>query len=268
MRTIRRRRYKPLAVIALILLVTAAGGLALFALRQLLPQKMYTAEDFGIETLISPNDKNGNGVDDYTDLLLGARLDAENMPRYRSAYYAGGYPPDDEGVCTDLVWRAFEYAGYNLKEMVDADIAANVDAYPRVEGKPDPNIDFRRVPNLYVFFSRNAQSLTTDLSDIAAWQPGDIVIFGDAYKHIGIISDKRNRKGIPWLIHNGGQPRREEDVLEWYEMQMGISGHFRFTGERLVCGPVPSGNGIMYKFILIFIHTETPPVARGRFLSR
>ncbi len=221
-----RRRLRPLAIALFIL---AAGALSLLAYWGMLPKEVYTAEDFGIETLKSPNDENGNGVDDYTDLMLGAREDAKNMPRYKSAYYAGGYPPEDEGVCTDLIWRAFENAGYSLKELVDADIAADGDAYPRTEGKPDPNIDFRRVPNLYVYFSRHAETLTMDLTDLAAWQPGDIVIFGDNYNHIGIVSDKRNEKGIPYLIHNGGQPLREEDVLERGERDMHITGHFRFT---------------------------------------
>ena len=113
----------------------------------------------------------------------------------------------------------------SLKDMVDKDIKENTDKYPRVAGKPDPNIDFRRVPNLKVYFERNHIVLTTDLSKIEQWQPGDIVIFGS--KHIGIISDKRNEKGIPYLIHNGGQPIREEDFLETYDKYEPISGHYR-----------------------------------------
>ena len=54
---------------------------------------------------------------------------------------------------------------------------------------------------------------------------GDIVTFETT--HIGIISDKRNSKGIPYLIHNTGQPFREEDVLELYGKNEQISGHYR-----------------------------------------
>lgn len=36
-------------------------------------EKVYTSEDFGINTVHSAVDFNGNGIDDYTDLLLGAR---------------------------------------------------------------------------------------------------------------------------------------------------------------------------------------------------
>lgn len=190
-------------------------------------QKVYSAEDFGITTLKSESDFDNDGIDDYTDIMLGARKDAENRPVYKSAYYAGGYPPDTEGVCTDVVWRAFKNAGYSLKDLIDEDIKNNVSEYPRVGGKPDPNIDFRRVPNLISFFTRNAESLSTDLSQIEDWQPGDIVTFEK--NHVGIISDKRNKNGVPYLIHNGAQKNREEDILEIYSLYSEISGHFRWN---------------------------------------
>ena len=212
------------------LLATLAIVLILLRLDywNLLPHRTYTAEHFGIETLQSPLDADGDGIDDYTDLMLGARRDAENHPAYDPGYFAGGYPPEDRGVCTDVVWRAFRNAGYDLKALIDADIAENTGLYPRVQGTPDPNIDFRRVPNLRVFFERYAESLTTDPYEIAEWQPGDIVTFEGS--HIGIISDKRNRDGIPYLIHNSGQPKREEDALLRCHRNHPISGHFRWNG--------------------------------------
>ena len=190
-------------------------------------KKVYYAKDFNIEVLKSDIDYNKNGIDDYTDILIGARKDAENMPKYVSKYYEGGYPPDDEGVCTDVIWRAFKNAGYLLKDLVDKDIKENISEYPRVNGKPDPNIDFRRVPNLNVFFSRNAINLTTDTSSISDWQPGDIVVFGS--KHIAIISDKRNKEGIPYIIHNAGGNGREEDTLKLWQVRYGIAGHYRWN---------------------------------------
>ncbi len=188
-------------------------------------KKVYYAEEFGIERVYSNKDKNGNGIDDYTDILLGARKDAENKPTYRSVYYKGGYPPDNEGVCTDVVWRAFKNAGYPLKDMVDEDIAINVKDYPAVNGKPDPNIDFRRVRNLKVYFEKTCIKLTNDPTDIAEWQAGDIVVFGSS--HIGIISDKRNKDGITYLIHNASQPLREEDTLILWNNMEPITGHYR-----------------------------------------
>lgn len=212
-------------VIAFLIVCIAVVGIALHHKNK----PSYTAEDFEIEVVKGKTDKDGDGIDDYTDILLGARAEAERKPEYKSAYYAGGYPPDTEGVCTDVIWRALRDAGYSLKDMVNEDIAKNISEYPRVGGKPDPNIDFRRVPNLKVYFERNHITLTTDLSQIADWQPGDIVVFGSS--HIGIISDKRNKKGIPYLIHNGGQPNREEDILELYNRYEPITGHYRMSTE-------------------------------------
>ncbi|MPN15239.1 hypothetical protein SDC9_162569 [bioreactor metagenome] len=84
------------------------------------------------------------------------------------------------------------------------------------------------MPNLKVFFSRHADSLTLDPYVIDQWQPGDIVVFG-ANAHIAIVSDKRNKKGIPYIIHNAGQPVREEDsLIRGYNSQK-ITGHYRFA---------------------------------------
>lgn len=195
-------------------------------------KKVYYANDFNIETLKSQTDYDNDGIDDYTDILQGAKIEAKNKPKYKSAYYAGGYPPENEGVCTDVIWRALKNAGYLLKDMVDEDIRNNIKEYPRVAGKQDCNIDFRRIPNLKVYFERNQIVLTTDLTKIEEWQPGDIVVFGTS--HIGIISDKRNKKGVPYLLHNGGQPVREEDILELYNKYEPISGHYRMKYTREV----------------------------------
>ncbi len=195
----------------------------------LIPKKHYTAEDFRIETVKSETDFNNNGVDDYADILLGARKDAQNKPKYDGKYIDGGYPPDEIGVCSDVIWRAFKNAGYNLRNMVDNDIAARPDAYPLIE-KPDTNIDFRRVRNLRIFFDKYAVSLTTDINNIAEWQPGDIVIFNNN-KHIGIVSDKRNSEGQVYIIHNGGQPNRDEDYLK--RTNATVVAHYRFDASKI-----------------------------------
>lgn len=193
----------------------------------LIPKSSYTAEDFRIETVKSSVDFDTDGTDDYTDILLGARKDAKNHPKYDGKYIDGGYPPDNIGVCSDVVWRAFKNAGYSLRDMVDSDIAARPEAYPLIK-KPDTNIDFRRVRNLRIFFDKYAVSLTTDIEKIEEWQPGDIVIFNNN-KHIGIVSDKRTRDGVTYIIHNGGQPNREEDYLK----RSAVVAHYRFDASKI-----------------------------------
>lgn len=190
-------------------------------------REYYTAEDFGIETVHGSVDYNKNGRDDYADFVIGARRDAENKPVYDDSYFEDGYPPDDIGVCADVIWRAFKEAGYSLRDMIDRDIENNLIAYSSIV-KPDSAIDFRRVRNLKVFFSRHAISLTTDIDEIGEWQPGDIVIFGNN-THIGIVSDRRNADGRPFIIHNGGQEKREEDYLGKEK----VTSHYRFDASKI-----------------------------------
>lgn len=223
----RKRRYrsKRRLFFTLIVLVMVTGAI-LYGTKHL-PFVPYTSFHFGIQTVESTVDFDGDGVDDYTDIMLGARQDAKNHPTYDDRYWDSAYPPEDIGVCADVIWRAFKDAGYSLRDMMAADIAARIDAYPRVTERDD-NIDFRRVKNQRVFFDTYALSLTLDPDEIDVWQPGDIVIWG-ADKHIGIVSDRRNAKGQAYVIHNAGQPFREEDALTHAE----ITGHYRFDASRI-----------------------------------
>lgn len=201
---------------------------------QITPVPSDTGEEITIERITSSSDKDQDGLNDTDDILEGARKDVENKTAYKDGYYEGGYPPENEGVCTDVIWRAFKNAGYMLKDMIDEDIRNNLDLYPRVEGKPDPNIDFRRIKNLRVFFDRYATSLTTeiipgDAENLKEWQAGDIVIFDDPAEHIGIISDKRNKDGVPLMIHNSWPCTQENDMLlDWRDNLSTIVGHYRF----------------------------------------
>lgn len=191
----------------------------------------YSGEDFGISALRSTVDFDGDGVDDYRDFLLGAREDARRKPTYDDRYWEEGYPPEDIGVCADVIWRAFREAGYSLREMVDRDVRLRPEAYPNIT-TPDDNIDFRRVVNLEVFFREYAISLSCDPRDIEEWQAGDIVIFANSAgrsSHIGIISDRRTVRGVTYVIHNGGQEEREENFLG----EMRIVGHYRFDASRI-----------------------------------
>lgn len=157
------------------------------------------------------SDADGDGMDDQTDILSAALRYVETKPVYRSEYYTGGYPDDGCGVCTDVVAFALRDAGYDLQALVAEDVAEHPEDYGL--DTPDPAIDFRRVRNLKVFFARHATLLTCDVRAIDEWQGGDIAIFDS---HIGIVSDRRNERGVPYLIHHNAptQLSYEEDVLE------------------------------------------------------
>lgn len=205
----------------------AAGNSEWFHLQN----KLLVEPALHIPKITCLSDKDGDGVNDLEDIVNGAKAEVNRMPRYRSAYYQGGFPPETEGVCTDVVWRALDDAGYDLKVLVDKDIRENPSKYPRVAGHADPNIDFRRVPNLIVFLRRYGTELTKDIKpgdveNLCQWQAGDIVTYDYPHEHIAIVSDKRRKDGVPFILHNAGPTASERDQLESWPSE--ITGHFRF----------------------------------------
>ena len=188
-----------------------------------IPHKKYTNEDFNIKTYISKTDKDNDGIDDQTDILNNVRDYIKTNPKYKSKYYATGYPNDEYGVCTDVVAFGLKGAGYDLMNLVNEHIKTNRNLYDI--DVIDKNIDFRRVRNLKVYLDNNAIALTYDINKIKEWQGGDIVVFKS---HIGIVSDKRNKKGVPFIIHHANPYQRyyEEDILEY---RNNIIGHYRIS---------------------------------------
>ena len=81
----------------------------------------------------------------------------------------------------------------------------------------DTNIDFRRVRNIKVYLDRNALKLAND-SD---FNPGDIVVYK---KHIAIVSDKLNKDGQNYILHQHMYQTYEYDGL----FKNKILGHYRW----------------------------------------
>ena len=189
----------------------------------IIPHKKYTNADFNIENYISKTDQDKDGIDDQTDIINNTRKYIKTKPKYKSKYYQTGYPNDEFGVCTDVVAISLKESGYDLMELVNNHIKENKILYD-IE-IIDKRIDFRRVKNLNIYFKNTAISLTTNINEIEKWQGGDIVVFE---KHIGIISDKRNKKGIPFVIHHANpyQIQYEEDILE---NRTDIIAHYRIS---------------------------------------
>ncbi len=167
------------------------------------------------EIIKSNIDKDNDGIDDYTDILEGAKEFIKDEPKYKSKYYDGGYPTDEYRVCTDLIWYALKNAGYDFKTLIDEDIKQNKDAYDKDVG--DTNIDFRRVRNIKVYLDKNVTSLSLDKD----FNPGDIVVYKN---HIAIVSDKQNKNGENYIIHQHAFYNYEDDGL----FRDKIIGHYRW----------------------------------------
>ncbi len=151
-------------------------------------------------------------------------------PAYVRLTYPGGDVPEDRGVCTDVVIRAYRKAhGYDLQKAVHEDMARNFGAYPALWGlrRPDRNIDHRRVPNLEVFFARRGARLRV-MEDARDYRAGDLVTMRlpGNLPHIAIVSAAMTEDGArPLLVHNIGAGARRDDVLFAYD----LTGHYRFN---------------------------------------
>ena len=151
-------------------------------------------------------------------------------PSYFSISYPMGDVPEDRGVCTDVVVRAYRKCGIDLQQKVHEDMKAKFTIYPQRWGlsRPDKNIDHRRVPNLMTFFERFGEVLPSSIKS-SDYEPGDIVCWdlGGGILHIGMVSDQRNSSNSRYLIvHNIGAGQVFEDVLFEYK----IIGHYRYLG--------------------------------------
>ncbi|HUC54275.1 MAG TPA: DUF1287 domain-containing protein [Candidatus Cybelea sp.] len=174
---------------------------------------------------------------EFLKKLVAAAVERSHHPaRYDPAYvripYPGGDVPADTGVCTDEIIRAYRAVGVDLQKEVHEDMEQNFSAYPRkwrwLSGRPDANIDHRRVPNLMVFFSRKGEKLAiTDRGQDYA--PGDLVTWdlGGNVPHIGIVVDQKSpASGRSMILHNIGRGPKIEDVLFNWK----VTGHYRYFG--------------------------------------
>ncbi len=161
-------------------------------------------------------------------LVDSARKQIGVVTSYDTSYYQGGYPPEDRGACTDVVAQALKDNGYDLKSKIDEDMDAHSERYPH---DSDPNINFRRVRNVKIFFDSHAKSLSTcterSCFQEGLWKAGDIVTFDQipgSLWHIAILSNK-TKNGVPLLIHNYGRGVVEDEMLlQW---PAPITGHYR-----------------------------------------
>jgi len=149
-------------------------------------------------------------------------------PSYFSIDYPNGDVPNDKGVCTDVIIRAYRKLGIDLQKEVHQDMKANFNVYPKIWGlkSTDKNIDHRRVPNLMTYFKRQGaeKPITKNAND---YKPGDIVCWNlrGAITHIGIVVNKKSNDGKRNLIvHNIGAGQVLEDCLFDFK----IIGHYRF----------------------------------------
>jgi uncharacterized protein YijF (DUF1287 family) len=174
-------------------------------------------------------DRDGDGIVDPLDILIGAKKllfnHARYLERYVSMHYPGGDVPRTEGVCSDTVIRALRNAGIDLQKEVHEDILRLPAAYPMVE-KVDASINHRRVRTLLRWFQRHWRTLPTG----TPYRPGDVVFFDtfparEGPDHLGVVGDRAGAAGLPLIINNwtDGSVDAEMDLLP----SIPVTHHFR-----------------------------------------
>lgn len=155
--------------------------------------------------------------------------------KYVNLRYPMGDVPQNIGVCTDVVVRAYRRLGVDLQRNVHEDMKRGFEAYPsrRIYGKliPDSNIDHRRVVNLEKFFQRNGKRLPVTRNP-NNYRPGDLVTYriNGVAPHIGIVVKERSKDGKrPLIVHNDGKGPVKEDIL--FRMPV-LVGHYRYWPTR------------------------------------
>jgi len=150
---------------------------------------------------------------------------------YLSISYPNGDIPENIGVCTDVIIRAYRKLGTDLQKLVHEDMAENFSLYPSKRiwalNSTDKNIDHRRVPNLQTFFKRHGETLKISTNN-ADYSTGDIVtwLLPGNLPHIGMVVDQINSKtGNPMIVHNIGLGPKLDDMIFDYK----ITGHYRFV---------------------------------------
>jgi uncharacterized protein YijF (DUF1287 family) len=175
------------------------------------------------------------GAENWPQSLIDAALEqTRHTVRYDGSYRVMGYPggdvPEDIGVCTDVIVRAYRALGIDLQQAVHEDMTRAFSQYPNRWGlkRPDPNIDHRRVPNLETYFRRKGAALRVS-ADPNVYFPGDLVtwMLPGNLPHIGIVVDQRSADGNRALVvHNIGRGPKLEDGL----FEFPITGHYRYKG--------------------------------------
>ncbi len=149
----------------------------------ILDKPYYKNSDFKIKNIYSKVDYNKNNIDDYSDILLGARkLVGKNTKEI------------------ELLSKSFKYAGYNILSMIGEDTS---------------------IKGINKYFVNNTYRLTNNIKVIDKFNYGDIIIYDEG---LGIVSDKRNKEGISFLIYVKNNIVVEEDIMP----KLKIIGHYRF----------------------------------------
>lgn len=163
------------------------------------------------------------------------RQEVEYDPGYFVIAYPNGDIPENKGICTDVLIRAYRKVGIDLQKEIHEDMVSNIKRYTKVfrkAPKPDTNMDHRKVENMMTFFEYHAIKgpITSNPRDFV---PGDIVCWdlGKGIRHIGLVSNVKQPKTDRYMVVNNiGKGQTLSDILFAFKMV----GHYQYEKKPLV----------------------------------
>jgi uncharacterized protein YijF (DUF1287 family) len=180
-------------------------------------------------------------------LVRCAEREVARRVKLSVSYQRMDYPWGDVsahlGASPDLLVRCLREVGLDLQQMVHQDRINHKERYPLhfwAEKRADPAIDHRRLINLHIFiksFGDGLPVLVDSVDKIASYQPGDIVFWttvagGEHPGLVGIVLDKRDRYGIPFVVTL--QPT-ERMISEHHRLtDWPLTSHFRLYPDRFL----------------------------------
>jgi uncharacterized protein YijF (DUF1287 family) len=162
---------------------------------------------------------------------------------YHSIEYPWGDVPKRLGTSPDLAIRCLRELGLDLQQLIHVDRVKHPSRYPLhnwANRRPDKSIDHRRLPNIYTFFRKFAESkgeLTDSVKKLTEFQPGDLVFWlgqkgGEYPSLVGIVSDRRDAEGVPRIITMASHESWMSDTHGLSDWQ--VMGHFRVDPDALL----------------------------------
>jgi uncharacterized protein YijF (DUF1287 family) len=200
--------------------------------------RIRSQRDLKVDEVAPPGDRDGDGIPDPLDLLIGAKKTVLDGASYDDAYFVLGYPngdpPRNKGACVDVVVRAARNAGIDIQSALFEDARGALSVYGLE--KPDRNIDHRRVRSAIVYFRRHWEAHSAKYDDANdPVRPGDVV-FLDTFPnrpgpdHVGVASDALGESGHRTLINlwTFGYTTQAMDLLGSWT----VTHRFRFPSKR------------------------------------